>query len=163
MSNFTDEEAAFLTEHGNKVSACFATLLFLERTFNLPPLQRQKPVFWAYFDPATNPKLPVGDTDKLKSLISVLLQKKQYDPPFLIYPLYPRHVIRVLSAGGTWTIPAILVMLPCTRKLRSCGSGKCVARLDRALVAILAVIWLRPLPLQECGRVQEQGPVPLQR
>jgi hypothetical protein len=32
MSNFTDEEAAFVTEHGNKVSACFPTLVFLEQT-----------------------------------------------------------------------------------------------------------------------------------
>jgi len=39
MSNFSDEEADFFDKHGNK---------------------RLRPLYWAHFDPAKNPKIPVG-------------------------------------------------------------------------------------------------------
>lgn len=41
-------------------------------------VQRLRPLFWAHFDPARNPKIPVGDVEKLRPLIAALLQKQKY-------------------------------------------------------------------------------------
>jgi hypothetical protein len=57
MSNFTDDEAKALEEGGNKVL---------------------RPQFWAYFDPARNSRIPVGNPELLKPVVEALLKKRQW-------------------------------------------------------------------------------------
>lgn len=57
MSNFTDDEAKALEEGGNKVL---------------------RPQYWAYFDPARNPRIPVGNPELLKPVVEALLKLRKW-------------------------------------------------------------------------------------